>query len=224
MSATCLMASERAVGTGFLVALKDPGAPGGFLPVIVTSTHLLKASGRRGIAIPLRVIDAEGRLLLVVTLAAPSQKNAPWYVTHPTLDVAAFELPLPENLPAPSYMPFVEEKNLEKGSPLAGENVCFAGFPEGVPASEGIFPVLRKGIVASLDQNVFGLRYFLINGDVYPGDSGAPVFRNSQTGRPRIVGMVIQRLGPPNKTMPLALAIDADAIRETLNLLARKKP
>jgi hypothetical protein len=224
MSATCLLASEKAVGTGFLVAVPDPSAAGEFLPVVVTSTHLLKTGGRRGIAIPLRLVDAQGRLLLAMTQAAPASKNAPWYVAHPVLDVAAFELRLPENLPAPSYLPFVEKKNLEAVRPRAGESIFFAGYPEGVPASEGMFPVLRAATVASLDQNIFDLPYFLINGSVHPGDSGAPVFRSVRGGPPKIVGMVTQRLGTSARPMPLGLAIDAGAIRETLELFLQKRP
>lgn len=224
MSATCLLASEKAVGTGFLVALPHPTAPGEFLPIIVTSTHLLKTGGRRGITLPLRVIDAQGNLLLVMTGTAPSPGNTPWYVTHPTLDVAAFELPLPENLPVPASLPFVEKKNLQTTPPRAGESVFFAGYPEGVPTSEGLFPVLRAGTVASLDQNLFNLPYFLLNGNIHPGDSGAPVFRSSHTGPPEIFGMVTQRLGPSARPMPLGLAIDAGAIRETLDLLLQKRP
>lgn len=222
MAATCLMASEKAVGTGFLMALKDRQTPGGFRPVVVTSAHLLKSSTRRGVTLPLRVVDADGRLLLVVTSAGASTKGAPWYAAHPTLDVAVFDLPLSENLPTPSFLPFLEEKNLETVRPHAGEAVLFSGYPEGLTTSEGLYPVLRSGTVASLDQNVFDFPYFLINGHVYPGDSGAPVFRNTRSGPPRVVGMVTQRLGPSDKRMPLALAVDAGGIREALELFREK--
>jgi hypothetical protein len=87
-----------------------------------------------------------------------------------------------------------------------------------------MFPVLRTGMVASLDQSLLGLRSFLINGDVYPGDSGAPVFRTSRRGRPDVVGMVIERLGLGQRSrFPLALAVDARAIRETLQLLSERE-
>jgi hypothetical protein len=63
----------------------------------------------------------------------------------------------------------------------------------------------------------------LINGDVYPGDSGGPVFRVTKNGRPKVVGMVVERLSiEPQERFPLALAVDAKAIRETLQLLAAR--
>lgn len=222
MSATCLMASEKAVGTGFLMAIRDRETPGGFRPVVVTSAHLLKSGRRRGVAIPLRVVDADGHLLVIVVSTGRPPENTPWYAVHPKLDVAVFALPLSESLPTPCYLPFLEERNLETIRPRAGENVFFSGYPEGLTTSEALYPVLRPGTVASLDQNVFDLPYFLISGDVHPGDSGAPVFRNTRSGTPRLIGMVIQRLGPSDQRLPLAQAIDSGGIRETLELFARQ--
>ena len=110
-----------------------------------------------------------------------------------------------------------------ENEPRAGDEVTFVGFPEGQGTSLGMFPVLRAGKVASFDQSLLGLRSFLINGDVYPGDSGAPVFRASRSGRPGVVGMVIERLGFERRNpFPLALAVDARAIRETLRLLSER--
>jgi hypothetical protein len=66
--------------------------------------------------------------------------------------------------------------------------------------------------------------YFLIDADVYPGDSGAPVFRISRGGRPILAGVVLRRVGPnPRAFSHLAIAVEASAIRETLDLLAAHK-
>jgi hypothetical protein len=219
------LASERAFGTGFLVAMKDPGAPGGLVPVMVTSTHLIKTAGRGGaIYMPLRGFDADGNLSVSLLEVVPAKNGVPFYVRHPRLDVAAFKVRFPQSFPAPLLLTLLEEKNLEsKDEPRAGEEVNFVGFPEGQGTSLGMFPVLRAGKIASFDQSLVGLRSFLVNGDVYPGDSGAPVFRASQTGRPSVVGMVIERLGFGRRSpFPLALAVDARAIRETLRLLANR--
>jgi hypothetical protein len=62
--------------------------------------------------------------------------------------------------------------------------------------------------------------FFLINTDVYPGDSGAPVYLMGGKGRPRLAGMIIQRIGKyPDTFSHLAIAVDADVIRETIALL-----
>jgi hypothetical protein len=218
------LASDQAFGTGFLMAMKDRSAPGGVVPVMVTSTHLVKTAGRGAIYMPLRGFDANGNLSVAVLEVVPAKRGKPFYVRHPQLDVAVFKVRFPEQLPLPLLLTLLEEKNLESGNePHAGEDVTFVGFPEGQGTSLGMFPVLRAGRIASFDQTLLGIRSFLINGDVYPGDSGAPVFRASQTGSPSVVGMVTERLGFARRSpFPLALAVDATAIRETLRLLAER--
>ena len=173
---------------------------------------------------PLRGFDAHGNLSVSLLEVVPRRKGTPFYVRHPRLDVAAFRVRFPVGLKVPLLLTLLEEKNLEgTGNPRAGEDVAFVGFPEGQSTSIGMFPVLRAGKVASFDQSLFGLRSFLINGDVYPGDSGSPVFRLSKTGKPRVVGMVVERLSIERRApFPLALAVDAKAIRETLQLLVRR--
>ena len=217
------LASSKAFGAGFLVAMKDERAPGGVVPVMVTSTHLVKSAGRGGaIYMPLRGFDAEGNLSVALLEVVPGKKGVPFYVRHPRFDVAAFRVRFPAGLQGPLLLTLLEEKNLKgNGDPRAGDEVAFVGFPEGQSTSLGMFPVLRGGRIASLDQSLFGLRSFLINGDVYPGDSGAPVFRLSKKGGPEVVGMVVERLSIERKErFPLALAVDVRAIRETLQLLA----
>jgi hypothetical protein len=39
------LASDKAFGTGFLMAMKDRSAPGGVAPLMVSSTHLVKTAG-----------------------------------------------------------------------------------------------------------------------------------------------------------------------------------
>jgi hypothetical protein len=219
------LASRRAFGTGFLVAMKDKRARGGVVPVMVTSTHLVSSAGRGAIYMPLRGFDAAGNLSVALLEVVPRQKGVPFYVKHPRLDVAAFRVRFPVGVQVPLLLTLLEEKNLDSDEDLrAGEEVAFLGFPEGQSTSLGMFPVLRSGKVASLDQSLFGLRSFLINGDVYPGDSGGPVFRLSKHGKPHVVGMVVERLSTTRRErFPLALAVDASVIKETLQLLAERK-
>jgi hypothetical protein len=219
------LASRKAFGTGFLVAMKDKRARGGVVPVMVTSTHLISSAGRGAIYMPLRGFDTAGNLSVALLEVVPRRKGVPFYVKHPRLDVAAFRVRFPVGMQVPLLLTLLEEKNLDSGEdPRAGEEVAFVGFPEGQSTSLGMFPVLRSGKVASLDQSLFGLRSFLINGDVYPGDSGGPVFRPSKHGKPQVVGMVVERLSTARRErFPLALAVDASAIKETLQLLAERK-
>jgi hypothetical protein len=97
-----------------------------------------------------------------------------------SLDLAAFPLQLPESVRAQVSMPtFLKESSIGSGlnSLRSGSEVFFLGFPDVLPGTPGAFPVLRSGRVASYpvrERMSEGL--FLIDADVYPGDSGAPVF------------------------------------------------
>ncbi|HEU4677941.1 MAG TPA: hypothetical protein VFS35_00375, partial [Terrimicrobiaceae bacterium] len=74
------LASSKAFGTGFLVAMKDKQSPGGVVPVMVTSTHLVKSVGRGGLYMPLRGFDMAGNLSIGLLKVAPEGKDAPFYV------------------------------------------------------------------------------------------------------------------------------------------------
>ena len=218
MWSTYPLVSKTALGTCFIVARK--GVPDGV--VVMTSVHFLKTTGRSPLFLPLRFRATTGELLDGVLELKPQLQHGPFYVQHPRYDVAAFDLPLPAGMIGFLALPFDESMLRANGeSPGAGEEVLFAGFPTVLPGTGGIFPVLRSGRIASYPAGPLReMRKFLINGDVYPGDSGAPVFAANPHGRPRLLGMVTSRVGTSEKQLvPLALAVEASAISETLQLL-----
>lgn len=169
---------------------------------------------------PVRVVNNEGTLVVSATELSASEGLKTWYVRHPDHDLAVFEMPVPQDLPGGFLVPLMDEKSLDPNQrPRAGERVIFAGYPQGQFLSVAAFPILRDGIVASYEQEVFDSPIFLINGDVSPGDSGAPVARVTRFGKICITGIVIQRLDDgEHKSLPLAVAVDVSVIRETLRL------
>jgi hypothetical protein len=189
--------------------------------------HVLKKAGKRPVYLPLRVLSPRGDLTLALLKIEPSRNGRPFYVSHPQFDVAAFELQAPSELAENSLLPLpVEERMLggDAREPRAGEDVSFLGYPEGLSATPDMFPVLRDGTIASYDPLSWNPRSFLINGDVCPGDSGAPVVRARNGGAPRVIGMVIQRAEAESGTpVPVARAVSASVIRETLRLLAARE-
>ena len=105
-----------------------------------------------------------------------------------------------------------------------GDDVMVLGFPQVFPGTKGGFPVLRAGRIASYaagPRNEWDK--FLLNTNVYPGDSGGPVFSAHRRGRLHLIGMIAERIGPRGGSVPLAVAIDARIIRETLALLDAKE-
>lgn len=222
MWSTYPLVSKTALGTCFIVARK--GVPDGV--VVMTSAHFLETTGRSPLFLPLRFRAATGELVDGVLELKPQRQHVPFYVVHPQCDIAAFDLPLPAGMIGFLALPFDESALRSRSAPpAAGADVSFAGFPEVLPGTGGIFPVLRSGRIASYPAGPLReVRKFLINGAVYPGDSGAPVFAARPHGRPKLLGMVISRVGTTDKKLvPLALAVEASAISETLQLLTERR-
>ena len=218
------LASRKAFGTGFLVAMKDKRVRGGVVPVMVTSTHLVRSAGRGAIYMPLRGFDAAGNLSVALLEVVPRQKGVPFYVRHPRLDVAAFRVRFPTGVQLPLLLTLLEEKNLNSAEdPRAGEEVAFVGFPEGQstsldvsgpPLGQGCFPRPK-----SLRTAQFPNQWRCLSWRQRRARLSAREAR-----KPQVVGMVVERLSTTRRErFPLALAVDANAIKETLQLLAERK-
>jgi len=227
MWSTYPLATQNGEATGFVINRQDAQAPGGRVPVVLTSVHVLNTMSKGPLIIGFRMPDASGASQVSLLAFTPPKQNGRklFYVRHPHHDLAAFALHIPANLAGRAAVPScLDEKMLSRaGKSLhAGEEVSFLGYPEVLPGTEGAFPVLRSGRVASYPVGTPQAHgRFLVNSDVYPGDSGAPVFMTGRGGRPELVGMIIQRIAHgPGSFSHLAVAVDADVIRETLALVA----
>ena len=83
---------------------------------------------------------------------------------------------------------------------------------------------MRDGKIASYSIGLPRDREkFLVNTNVYAGDSGGPVFAARRRGPPKLVGMMTERVGEKPGSVPLAIAVDASVVRETLQLLAQRE-
>lgn len=230
MWSTYPLATLKGSATGFIINHRDSLSPGNRMPVVFTSAHLVETMGKGPLLIGVRrageANDVETALLVFIPPKSTGKER--FYVRHPQYDVVAFALHLPEELQGSELMSsFLDERMLARSGKFlrSGAEVSFFGYPEVVPGTEGGFPVLRSGRVAShpLGTSLAHGR-FLINSDVYPGDSGAPVIMTGGGRHPRVVGMIIQRIGPESQNFAhFAIAVDADALRETLKLLERSE-
>lgn len=221
--ATYPMATSDAFGTGFLLAIKDPASKAGYDLVVITSGHLVKAAGEKPLILLLRMISPNGDVSGAIVNLTKGPKRPP-FVMHPSLDIAAFRIPIPQDMPAGAILPALHERDLDFTDLRAGDGISVAGFPEGEGDLSGAFPLLRTGVVASIDQSFLGTPGFLINMGIYPGDSGAPVFLSGPDKRPRLVGMVVEYYrGLGENPLPVALAVDAHGIRDTVDLLLHRR-
>jgi hypothetical protein len=227
MWSTYPLATLNGAATGFIINRHDATAPGGQVPVLLTSAHVLDPLGTGPLIIGFRRKDEKGeaQVALLAFTPTPQSGKGRFYVRHPRHDLAAFALHLPPELVTQARVPScLDEKTLSHdGKSLhSGMEVSFLGYPNVLPGTEGAFPVLRSGRVASYPVGTSQAHgRFVINSDVYPGDSGAPVFIDRGLGRPELVGMIIERVGiKASNFSHLAIAVDADVIRETLALVA----
>ncbi|MBE7494902.1 MAG: trypsin-like peptidase domain-containing protein [Verrucomicrobiaceae bacterium] len=229
MWSTYPLGTEKGEATGFVINRRNADTPGGKEAVVFTSSHVLDTLGNGPLLVVLRTKEEGGAAApLFLVLIPPKKPAKSFYVSHPDHDIAAFTVRLPAELAEIAEMrSFLHEGMLGRdGRSLhSGVEVAFLGYPDVMPGTEGAFPVLRSGRVASYPVGTAQARgRFLINSDVYPGDSGAPVILAGANGQPRLVGMIIQRIGPESRSFShLAVAVDADVIRETLQLLAESE-
>lgn len=222
MWSTYAFGTKHGLATCFVVLPRDSSASGKKV-IVVTAGHILSTAPRGPFYLASRIGDDDPRAM--VFELRPPQTKEPIFVKHPLYDIGAFEILIPPQLSDVVTFPsFLKETAIgsQGDRPRAGQDVLFTGFPKVLPGTAGGFPILRAGKIASYSGSA-KQRAFLINTDVYPGDSGGPVFLARGGGRPRLIGMVIARGGrDPNQVIPLAIAVDATTIRETVELAARQ--
>jgi hypothetical protein len=225
MWSTYAFGTKHGLATCFIVLRKDSFEPGGNVAVVITAAHILSTAPKGPFYLAARMFNGGNDPQVMLCELRPPQSSWPIFVKHPSYDIGAFEIRIPAQLAQVITFPsFLNEDAIgsERGHPRVGEDVLFLGFPKVAPGTAGGFPILRAGRVGSysVDERQ---RLFLINADVYPGDSGGPVFAARRGGKPRLLGMVTARGGRnAEEVVPLAIALDATAIRETLALVAER--
>ncbi len=221
----------RTVGTGLLIqSLSPDGQPH---TVLVTANHVLAkmpgAEARVGYRIenadgswtyspqPLKMRDAAGRQL---------------WTQHPSRDVAAVSVPAPEEF-AKAAIPLswlADDQTFAALQVGAGDEMMALGFPRGLAANRAGFPILRAGRVASYPiapAKIFPT--FLLDFNVFPGNSGAPVFMADNSLRRSggteaqpaqfIAGLLTQQVELNNERLEIGIVTQAKYIRETIGLV-----
>jgi hypothetical protein len=212
--------------TGFVVLCEDGQSENGATPVLITSVHVLETLGKGPLVMAFRQPGEKGEepeVSLLAYLPGSMEDRKNFYVRHPLHDVAAIRLRFPPEIANQVPMTSILSRRKLAANPArvrAGDEVLFLGYPETFPGTEGAMPILRSGRVASYTGTgaASGNR-FLINADVYPGDSGGPVFA-VRHGRVQLAGVITRKVSATKQAFShLAVAVDAEVVRETLQLL-----
>lgn len=227
MWSTCPVATLHGLASGFIIRSHDDA--GHETAAVITCGHVMKTLRSGPLIVALHRSDETGEVAVAPVIIIPPEGPArnSFYVRHPVHDLAAFYITLPKKaLLAAGLGRAPDERTLSTKKLHAGDEVSFLGYPDVYPGTQGGFALLRSGRVASHPAGGPMARgKFLINADVYPGDSGAPVFLSTRTGRPHVVGVLTSRIGADKHAFShLAVAVDVEVIRETLDLLKKIPP
>ena len=196
LHATMKIQQGNTVATCFLV---DDGKPE--TPILVTAAHVVESlQGPEAQLVVRRRVSPGTYEKQVMPISVGTNESKRWR-RHPTEDVAALRIELPEGSPQPATLDrqaLVGQAEWDESSIVAGQTVHFLGYPHRDEASPSGFPILRHGSIASFPLQPFAaVRQMLVGGEVYEGDSGGPVFlqRPSEVdvrwgNGPKIVGIV----------------------------------
>lgn len=227
MWSTYAIGTPKGMATCIVVNKPDSSAPHGVVPVLVTAKHVLEAAPHGPYFLAVRTLDQNGNSHVAILEFVPPTAGGTIYTRHPKHDVAALELRLPKEIAGVIEVPsFLDDRAIgrKEDQPRPGQEISVLGFPKVFPGTAGGFAVLRGGKIASYapgDRR--NTEKFLVNTYAYSGDSGAPVFAETGgSGKPRLLGLLTERIGKKQGEVPLAVAVNADVIRETLDLLPQR--
>lgn len=222
MWSTYAIATPKGLATCIIVNRRDPVAPHHTVPVLITAAHVLASAPRGPFYVVVRTANGSDTPSLEILEFAPSPGMAHPFFQHPSHDVAVLELNIPPDLAGEATLPsFLNETDIGRAAdiPHAGDDVSVLGFPHVLPGTLGAFPVLRAGRVASRVQGPGAdSDRLLINTSAFAGDSGAPVVAGGRFGQPKLIGILSERIGKQEAVVPLAIALSASVVRETLQL------
>jgi hypothetical protein len=146
------------------------------------------------------------------------QNTRPLWYEHPELDIAAMRisLDLPEgcNYPVAGTNVLATDEMLAESRVLPGDEVLVLGYPLGFESNDFGFPVLRSGRIASYPLTPTSqIKTFQLDFEVFPGNSGSPVFMYSDGGSGK-ANMVLGLVSGAREMMERAEFLDESIVRK----------
>ncbi len=241
VNATFKLENPQSTATAFLFTRPANGRPEPNRFILVTAAHVLEKMAGHEATLVLRRKEAEGVYKKLPLKLAVRKDNKPLWVKHPAMDVAVMEVTIPDNAEVSrlSLDLLASDASLKQYQVHPGDTLRCMGYPYRMEANEAGFPILRSGVIASFPLTPARTnRTFLMNYNVFEGDSGGPVYLaednrrlegQKQPARARlIVGLVMgqhflnQEMRTVYETrqvrhrLGIAIIIQAAYIRETI--------
>ncbi len=246
MKSTYKISNGNSLGTGFIVGKPiQIDSIKTYKPVLVTAAHVLNGfkSGEMKIHFRKKVKDDYIKFIIKVKI---TKNNKPLWVKHPKADVAAIYVVLPPKCDRDliTYDLLVTDNILKDYEINAGYTVFALGFPFGAESNSAGVPILRTGTISSYPiLPTSKTKEFLVDFEVFPGNSGGPVYvvqrgrsyiKKGDMGIVRfrfVMGIVSEELNIKEHVrsmyesridvhpLKVAKVIHASLIRETIDLL-----
>lgn len=243
MRSTFKIQGINSIGTAFILGKPSKKEPEKVYYVLITATHVLE--NMKGNKATLFLRKKTKNSFKKISWSIPIRKqNKDIWVKHPEVDVSAMYVALPKNIDLAllSVNMLGGDDIFDKFEIHPGDELLCLGFPFSAEANPAGFPILRSGKIASFPIiPAKETKCFLFDFEVFPGNSGGPVYfvQSGRTYRGAmhvgtiqfIAGLVSQEhiitekiksiYEEQVKKHPLALAkiIHASFIKEVIELL-----
>ena len=212
---------DRRISTGLLVSA--PYWDGTPRTVLVTAAHAVDPSETPEIRIGWRFATEDGGWSFAPQPAPLEIGGRDLWARHPERDIAVVEVVAPPSFSARA-IPLswlADERDLDQQGVGPGDQIFTLGYPRGLSSNRAGFPILRTVRVASYPLSpIRAFPTFLIDGFLYPGNSGGPVFlQRGLDGHPLILGLVTQQVDQGEEPLGLGVVVHAVYIREAFAVL-----
>jgi V8-like Glu-specific endopeptidase len=220
----------RTVGTGFLIS--DPTPDGKPRTILVTANHVFRKMPGPIATIGFRIENADGSWKYDPEPLKIRDGDKELWTHHPDRDVAVIVIQAPSAF-VKAAIPedwLAGDDTFTKVGLTPGDEMLALGFPEGLSANAAGFPILRSGRVASFPlAPSAAFPTFLLDFNVFPGNSGGPVYvdvaphgpapADSKTQGGFIAGVLTQQVELNSQNLSIGIVTDAKFVREALELL-----
>lgn len=200
MNTTFKIQGSGKVGTVFIMSHRFQGLdipPGQGALVLFTAAHVLDEIKEDQATIYFR--KKIGKIYKKIAFNFKIRhKGKPLWVKHPEVDIACMpvsDMPEGLDLTYTSTEQIATDDIFETKMIIPGDKLFVLGYPFGIEADDAGFPILRTGTVASYPLSpIKDYKTFLLDFDVFGGNSGGPVFVQNRLSYGTIKGEPVNYL------------------------------